>query len=61
MTPNITIKATDHEVTVVVSAESSEEFVFRDPAMLTGADLREVLAACGIRAQYSYRERYDLV
>jgi hypothetical protein len=56
MTPAVRIRATDQEVVVVVSADTSEEFIYSAPAMLTGADLCEVLTACGIRAAYSYRE-----
>ena len=59
--PNVNVKitATDDAVTVVVSAEGrkAETFTYGSGfAGLTGSDLRDVLAACGIQAEYEYVE-----
>ena len=57
---NVKITATDDAVTVVVSGENqkAETFVYDSgfPG-LTGADLRDVLTACGIRVKYEYTEK----
>ena len=54
MTPKVIIKATDEEVVVTVYGKVQGQFIFTYPAMLTGADLQDVLTACGIRVKYSY-------
>lgn len=54
--PRVIIRASDERVTVIVAGESPERFTFEYPGMLTGAELQEVLAACGIRARYDYQE-----
>ena len=57
---NVKITATDDAVTVVVSGEDQKAETFAyDSGFpgLTGADLRDVLAACGIQAEYEYTEK----
>lgn len=53
----VIIKATDESVKVVLVGDASREFTFATPGALTGADLREVLVACGISVRYSYRDQ----
>jgi hypothetical protein len=50
----VVIKASDEHVIVTVSGEGQEQFTFTEPGMLTGADLLEVLTACGIPVRYEY-------
>jgi hypothetical protein len=50
---NVSIVATDDEVYVRVG---EERFEFSTPGMLTGSELRDVLEACGIQAEYDYAE-----
>jgi hypothetical protein len=54
--PMVTIKATYEDVIVTVSGIAQGRFTFTEPGMLTGADLREVLEACGIPVRYEYRD-----
>jgi len=54
MTPMVVIRATDESVIVTVSGESQEQFTFAEPGMLTGADLQDILTACGIPTRYEY-------
>ena len=56
---NVKITATDDAVTVIVSGEGQKAETFAyDSGFpgLTGSDLRDVLAACGIQAEYEYIE-----
>ena len=56
---NVTIKASGDQVIVWVDTAEGEEresFLFEAPGMLSGCDLRDVLAACGISAKYEYAE-----
>jgi len=56
MPPKVIIKASDEEVLVTVHGKVQRQFIFTYPAMLTGADLQNVLTACGIQVNYSYPE-----
>jgi len=56
MAPMVVIGATDENVVVTISGEGQEQFTFREPGMLTGADLQEVLTACGIPVRYEYHD-----
>jgi hypothetical protein len=55
---DVKIEATGDSVSVVVDIDGGEKetFHFEAPGMLTGCDLRDVLAACGIQADYEYEE-----
>jgi hypothetical protein len=52
----VRICSTDDEVTVAVNGQT---FRFEYPGMLSGSDLRDVLEACGIQAEYIYDEGDD--
>lgn len=57
---DVKITATDDAVTVVVSTEGQkvETFTYGSGfAGLTGSDLQDVLAACGIQVEYEYVEK----
>jgi len=56
--PDVTIHATDDSVTVTVKVDgkTEETLEYSLPGMLSGCDLRDVLAACGIHADYTYDE-----
>jgi hypothetical protein len=53
---SVKIEATDNAVEVSVGTlnREPEHFSYTMPGMLTGADLRDVLEACGIEAEYTW-------
>jgi len=56
MTPMVFIRATDENVIVTISGKGPEQFTFTEPGMLTGADLQDILTACGIPVRYEYHD-----
>jgi hypothetical protein len=52
----VVIRATDENVIVTVSGDVQEQFTFTGPGMLTGADLQDILTACGIPVRYEYND-----
>lgn len=54
--PDVRIEATDDSISVVVKIDGQEDdrFDFEHPGIITGADLVDILAACGIHADYKY-------
>jgi len=56
-TVKISIAATDIGLSVVVKAPGAapEAFRFAAPGLLTGAELRQVLEACGLEVKYRYQ------
>jgi hypothetical protein len=54
---DVTIKATNETLDITVdNGDGGEQFHYDYPGTLTGADLVDVLAACGIQAEYTYDE-----
>lgn len=56
--PRVTIRATEDTITVkvAVGGQKSEKFAYAYPGIITGCELRDILAACGIQADYKYQE-----
>jgi hypothetical protein len=56
----VTIEATDDSVSVAVASPTSGAggvcFTFSVPGMLSGADLANVLEACGVDVEYFYED-----
>lgn len=55
--PKVKIEATDDSVKVTVEGgDEPEVFEYSYPGIITGCELRDILAACGIHADYEYEE-----